>query len=183
MQAVKTQYEGSGKYRVAVKTTDDGRRWRECLGPELDPAKLSPERLVWFGKGDPKPVSDYAGYLIAGHPFLHGWCMLGMPVYLEEVKPQEPPAPVRRSIEGKRVTEYGVTLDGVWLPYDLLERLNDQGQWDSQQGTAFIDADRDQERVLVARGLAERETRGGLHRGEHLRKFLDSIEWPRGEKQ
>jgi hypothetical protein len=81
------EHEGTGDHRVTIITTADGKRWRECLGPELDPAKLDPERLVWFGKADkpPYPAGKYATMKIAGHPFLHGICMLGLPVYLEEV--------------------------------------------------------------------------------------------------
>jgi hypothetical protein len=69
---------------VRVLTDDQGRTWRECLGPELDPAKLDPERLVWLGRGEPHKAGEYADYAFpGGHPFLHGLCMLGPPVYLE----------------------------------------------------------------------------------------------------
>jgi hypothetical protein len=84
-------------------------------------------------------------------------------------------------IEKRMVPQYGVTLDGVWLPYELLERLSEQRRYDSDFGEAFIDADRDQERVLLAHNLAVRETRGGLHSSDtDLKEFLASIEWVGG---
>lgn len=74
--------------------------------------------------------------------------------------------------------EYGVTLDGVWIPYEMLEELEQQDRYASQFGDAYIRPDRDQRRVLVARQLAEEETKGGLHRGSALRAFIDAIEFP-----
>ena len=82
------EHEGTGDQRVMVVTEKSGKKWRECLGPELDPAKLDPQRLVRFGFKDtdrPHPAGEYADMRFAGrHPFLHGLCMLGLPVYLEE---------------------------------------------------------------------------------------------------
>lgn len=80
-------------------------------------------------------------------------------------------------IEKKMVPEYGITLDGVWIPYEMLEELQEQGQYDSQFGNAYIRPDRDQRRVLVARGLAEEETKGGLHKGPLLQDMIDDIEF------
>jgi hypothetical protein len=71
----------------------------------------------------------------------------------------------------RMVPEWGAELDGVWFPAGLLEELADQGMWDSQFGSAFIHPDRDQERVLLARGLACKETRGGLHAGPAMKQF------------
>lgn len=82
------------------------------------------------------------------------------------------------NIEKRMVPELGITLDGVWIPYDMLEDLSGQDVYDSQFGPAYITPDRDQRRVLVAHGLAEEETRGGLHRGLKLHAFIDAIEWP-----
>jgi hypothetical protein len=74
-------------------------------------------------------------------------------------------------LETRLVVEYGVTLDGVWLPLAMLRRLRTHGPWD----TPFIEANADQERVLLAHGLAERHNRAGLSRGIGLSGFLDAI--------
>lgn len=86
-------------------------------------------------------------------------------------------------IERRMIPQYGITLDGVWLPYRMLEALSDQGPWDSQYGMAFIEARRDQERVLLEHGLAVKETKGGLHRSDTLADFLAAIEWPQEEPE
>jgi hypothetical protein len=83
-------------------------------------------------------------------------------------------------VEKRMVPEHGVTLDGVWVSYEFLEELSDQGVFDSQFGKVLL-ANRDQERVLEARGLAERETRGGVHRGSGLEEFMKGLEWPEEE--
>ena len=74
-------------------------------------------------------------------------------------------------LEQRLVVEYGVTLDGVWLPLDMLRRLRTRGPWDAP----FTDANADQERVLLDHALAERHNRAGLHRGIGLSGFLDAI--------
>lgn len=74
-------------------------------------------------------------------------------------------------IEKRMVVEYGVTLDGVWLPLGMLRRLGAHGPWSAP----FTEATTDQERVLLSHGLAERHNETGLHRGNHLPGFLDSI--------
>ena len=76
-------------------------------------------------------------------------------------------------IEVKRrmVVEYGVELDGVWLPLAMLRRLGQHGPWDSP----FTEATADQERVLLAHSLADRHNNNGLHRGVGLTGFLDAI--------
>ena len=86
-------------------------------------------------------------------------------------------------VETRMVPEQGVTLDGVWVPLNLLGELDEQGVWDSQFGDAFIDLDRDQERVLIARDLAVKETRGGCHRGPALTAFMASLKYPAKGKQ
>jgi hypothetical protein len=78
----------------------------------------------------------------------------------------------------KLVPEWGVELDGVWFPAGLLEELSEQGRYDSQFGGAFTAASRDQERVLLTRGLAEKETRGGLHAGPGMKNFWGELEFP-----
>jgi hypothetical protein len=78
----------------------------------------------------------------------------------------------------KLVPEWGAELDGVWFPASLLEELSEQGRYDSQFGDAFIAASRDQEKVLLARGLAEKETRGGLHAGPAMKQFWEELEFP-----
>jgi hypothetical protein len=74
-------------------------------------------------------------------------------------------------IETRMVVEYGVALDGVWLPLAMLRRLAAHGPWD----TPFTEASADQERVLLAHSLAERHNHAGLHRSPGLRDFLDAI--------
>jgi hypothetical protein len=76
-----------------------------------------------------------------------------------------------RELEQRMVVEYGVTLDEVWLPLAMLRRLRTHGPWD----VPFTEANADQERVLLAHGLAERHNRSGLHRGIGLSGFLDAI--------
>jgi hypothetical protein len=74
-------------------------------------------------------------------------------------------------IEKRMVVEYGITLDGIWLPLAMLRRLSTHGPWD----TPFTEASADQVRVLLAHSLAERHNQAGLHRGLGLRGFLDAI--------
>jgi hypothetical protein len=76
-----------------------------------------------------------------------------------------------RKIEKRMVVEYGVTLDGVWLPLAMLRRLTTHGPWDPP----FTEATTDQERVLLLHALADRHNRAGLHRGMGLTDFLDAI--------
>lgn len=79
----------------------------------------------------------------------------------------EPGVEVRK----RMVVEYGVELDGVWLPLAMLRRLSTHGPWDRP----FTEATADQERVLLAHSLADRHNNSGLHRGAGLRGFLDAI--------
>ena len=79
----------------------------------------------------------------------------------------EPGVEVRK----RMVVEYGVSLDGVWLPIAMLRRLSTHGPWDRP----FTEATTDQERVLVAHALADRHNQSGLHRGAQLGGFLDAI--------
>jgi hypothetical protein len=74
-------------------------------------------------------------------------------------------------LEKRMVVEYGITLDGIWLPLAMLRRLRTHGPWDAP----FIEANADQERVLLAHELAERHNQAGLHRGIGLSGFLDAI--------
>ena len=74
-------------------------------------------------------------------------------------------------IEKRMVVEYGITLDGVWLPLAMLRRLSTHGPWDNP----FTEASADQERVLLSHSLAERHNQAGLHRALGLRDFLDAI--------
>jgi hypothetical protein len=74
-------------------------------------------------------------------------------------------------IEKRMVVEYGITLDGVWLPLAMLRRLRAHGPWDAP----FTEATTDQERVLLRHALAERHNQVGLHRGVGLTGFLDAI--------
>jgi hypothetical protein len=74
-------------------------------------------------------------------------------------------------VRTRMVVEYGVYLDGVWLPIAMLRRLATHGPWDKP----FTEATADQEHVLVAHSLAERHNESGLHRGLGLSGFLDAI--------
>jgi hypothetical protein len=74
-------------------------------------------------------------------------------------------------IERRMVVEYGITLDGVWLPLAMLRRLRAHGPWDAP----FTEATADQERVLLVHALADRHNQVGLHRGMGLTGFLDAI--------
>ena len=74
-------------------------------------------------------------------------------------------------IEKRMVVEYGITLDGVWLPLAMLRRLRTHGPWDAP----FTEATADQEHVLLVHALAERHNQAGLHRGTGLIGFLDAI--------
>lgn len=74
-------------------------------------------------------------------------------------------------IEKRMVVEFGITLDGVWLPLAMLRRLGAHGPW----GAPFNEATADQERVLLRHALAERHNQAGLHRGKELSSFLDAV--------
>jgi len=73
-------------------------------------------------------------------------------------------------IEQRLVVEYGIELDGVWLPLAMLRRLDEHGPW----STPFTEATDDQADVLVAHGLAQRQN-AGLTRGSGLRNFVDAF--------
>jgi len=74
-------------------------------------------------------------------------------------------------VEKRMVVEYGITLDGVWLPLALLRRLEAHGPWSAP----YTGATADQEGVLVSHALAERHNQAGLHRGGGLPGFLAAI--------
>jgi len=73
-------------------------------------------------------------------------------------------------IEKRLVVEYGIELDGVWLPLGMLRRLDEHGPW----SPSFTEATDDQADVLVAHGLAQRHN-AGLCRGHGLRNFVDAF--------
>jgi hypothetical protein len=75
------------------------------------------------------------------------------------------------AVRKRLVVEYGVELDGVWLPIAMLRRLAQHSPWDRP----FTEASTDQERVLVSHSLADRHNQHGLHRGVGLSSFLDAI--------
>ncbi len=74
-------------------------------------------------------------------------------------------------LKKRLVVEYGVELDGVWLPIAMLRRLFTHGPWD----TPFTEATADQEQVLLAHSLADRHNQHGLYRGAGLSGFIDAI--------
>ena len=61
------------------------------------------------------------------------------------------------AVETRMVVEYGITLDGVWLPLALLRRLEVHGPWSAP----FTEATTGQERVLVRHALAEWHNQAG----------------------
>lgn len=79
-------------------------------------------------------------------------------------------------LEKRMVTEYGVTLDGVWIPHSVLEELdNCDGMEGFMPGVAAVDSD--QERALITAGLAHRSTRGSLFpNSDAYRKFMRELE-------
>jgi len=80
-----------------------------------------------------------------------------------------PDDPEQTGIQSRLVVEYGIELDGVWLPLAMLRRLREHGPW----STPFAEATADQADVLVAHGLAERHNTG-LRRGNGLQNFVDA---------
>jgi len=81
------------------------------------------------------------------------------------------PVPGANHLKQRLVVEYGVELDGVWLPIAMLRRLAAHGPWDRP----FTEATTDQELVLVTHSLADRHNQNGLHRGGGLSDFIDAI--------
>lgn len=73
-------------------------------------------------------------------------------------------------IEQRLVVEYGIELDGIWLPLAMLRRLDEHGPW----SPPFTEATTDQAEVLVAHGLAQHHN-AGLCRGSGLRNFVDAF--------
>src|ERR1700733_1240861 len=84
---------------------------------------------------------------------------------------REEQVPGAARVTQRLVVEYGVELDGVWLPIAMLRRLSAHGPWDRP----FTEATTDQERVLVAHSLADRHNHNGLHRGAGLSDYIDAI--------
>jgi len=68
------------------------------------------------------------------------------------------------------VVEYGIEVDGVWLPLAMLRRLDEHGPWN----VPFTEASPEQAKVLVAHALAERHN-SGLARGNALRNFVEAL--------
>jgi hypothetical protein len=73
-------------------------------------------------------------------------------------------------IEKRMVVEYGIELDGIWLPIAMLRRLGEHGPW----AAPFTGATAGQAGVLVAHGLAERHNTG-LCRGGGLGNFVEAL--------
>jgi hypothetical protein len=74
------------------------------------------------------------------------------------------------NLQKRMVVEYGIELDGVWLPIAMLRRLDEHGPWDAP----FSEPTTDQARVLLAHGLAESHNTG-LTRASGLRNFIDAL--------
>lgn len=82
-------------------------------------------------------------------------------------------------VERKLVPEYGVTLDGVWVPLQFLEELRDQAPLMSDFGHVLLAPTQDIKRVCEAQGLLTVETRGGVCRGPELEGFMAELEYPK----
>jgi hypothetical protein len=73
-------------------------------------------------------------------------------------------------LEKRMVVEYGVEVDGIWMPLAMLRRLDEHGPWN----VPFTEASDEQAKVLIAHGLAERHNTG-LARGNALRNFVEAL--------
>lgn len=73
-------------------------------------------------------------------------------------------------LQKRMVVEYGIEVDGVWLPLAMLRRLEEHGPWN----VPFTEASPEQAKVLVTHGLAERHNTG-LARGNALRNFVEAL--------
>jgi len=73
-------------------------------------------------------------------------------------------------LQKRMVVEYGIEVDGVWLPLAMLRRLEEHGPWN----VPFTEASDEQASVLVAHGLAQRHNTG-LARGNALRNFVEAL--------
>jgi hypothetical protein len=73
-------------------------------------------------------------------------------------------------LQKRMVVEYGIEVDGVWLPLAMLRRLDEHGPWN----VPFTEASPEQARVLITHGLAERHNTG-LARGNALRNFVEAM--------
>lgn len=61
----------------------------------------------------------------------------------------------------------------VFVPFEVLEELAEQGEWDSQFGSAFL-LGVHEGLALEQVGFAVQETRGGYHRTDALVEFLNN---------
>jgi hypothetical protein len=71
--------------------------------------------------------------------------------------------------------EAGIELDGIWVPYEVLEELEDH-PYDSLGTGDTVLLSHDVGHVLRERRLAVQETRGGWHAGSELRYFMEQLE-------
>lgn len=80
-------------------------------------------------------------------------------------------------IQMRMMPQYGIWLDGVWITYDFLEELQEQSPLQSDFGFVLLAPNLHVERVLAARNLLVKETRGGVHRGRALETFMEALEF------
>lgn len=74
--------------------------------------------------------------------------------------------------ERRMIPEWGVTLDGVWIPYSVLTAVNEQ-----EELAGGISPQ--QEKVLLRHNLASpAKVPGWLNPGPALQEFIDAIEFP-----
>jgi hypothetical protein len=80
-------------------------------------------------------------------------------------------------VEWRPAYEPGIMLDGTWVSYDIIEGLDERSQDTELTGQAPLLVYGDVRRVLVARGLATEQTRGGIYAGPAFAAFLDALEY------
>ncbi len=77
-------------------------------------------------------------------------------------------------VSTRMIPEKGIVLDGVFVRLSTLGELAEQGPYDSDAGRVLL-LDKDEAAVLVAHGLAIRETRGGYHGSPMLERFFEIL--------
>lgn len=79
-------------------------------------------------------------------------------------------------IEKKMVEQYGLTIEGIWVPYECLEDLESVDGYEGFESGALFD--NDIERALVKAGIAHHSTRGSMFPTQpEFRKFMNEIDF------
>lgn len=72
-------------------------------------------------------------------------------------------------------TVRGITLDGINIPFSVLEELDEQDSWDTDMGAMVIMVPYQMERVLKKYGLVIQRTRGSVYGSPALRDLLKRV--------